>query len=72
MSEGNLGDWKPEGEGVCAHRIHYQAGYRIYFGRDGNRLVILLGGGSKRRQQRDIRAAQRLWKIYKARKRSTK
>jgi hypothetical protein len=43
-------------------------GYRIYFGKDGERLVILFGGGSKRRQQADIEAAKRLWSEYKRRK----
>lgn len=43
-------------------------GYRIYFGRDGDRLVILLGGGTKKRQQKDIRRAQNLWSDYRRRK----
>jgi putative addiction module killer protein len=44
-------------------------GYRVYFGRDGERLVILLAGGSKKRQQEDIEAAHTLWAEYKKRKR---
>ncbi len=44
-------------------------GYRVYFSKEGDRLVILLGGGTKKRQQSDIRKAQDLWRDYKARKR---
>jgi putative addiction module killer protein len=43
-------------------------GYRVYFGRDGDQLVILLGGGTKKRQEKDIRAAQAYWADYKRRK----
>ncbi len=46
-----------------------RAGYRIYFGRDGEALIILLGGGTKRRQSADIEAAQNLWGAYLRRKR---
>jgi len=49
-------------------RIDFGPGYRVYFGKDGDRLVILLGGGSKKRQSKDIEAAQALWKQYKERK----
>ena len=72
MRQGNLGDRKGVGEGVIEHRIHDGPGYRIYFGKDGKKLIILLGGGTKKRQQRDIEAAQRLWKRYKETKRRTK
>lgn len=47
-------------------------GYRIYFGKDGERLVILLGGGTKKRQQDDIRRAQALWSDYRRRKKEEK
>ena len=50
--------------------IDFGPGYRVYFGRDGDRLVILLAGGTKSRQQRDIVTAQLRWSDYKARKRS--
>lgn len=50
-------------------RIQHGPGYRIYFGRDGETLIVLIGGGTKKGQRRDIRAAQRLWKEYKRRKR---
>jgi putative addiction module killer protein len=47
---------------VFEYRIDFGPGYRIYFGKDGERVVILLGGGSKKRQQRDIAEALKLWK----------
>jgi putative addiction module killer protein len=50
-------------------RLDFGPGYRIYFGKDGEMLVILLGGGTKKRQQLDIVAAQQLWREYKQRKR---
>ncbi|MFK7895817.1 MAG: type II toxin-antitoxin system RelE/ParE family toxin [Myxococcota bacterium] len=71
MRQGNLGDWKSVGEGVAECRIHFDKGYRVYFGRDGDSVIILLGGGTKKRQGSDIKAAQRLWKKYKETKRST-
>ena len=57
------------GEGVLEFRLDFGPGYRVYFGRDGDVLVILLAGGAKRRQQRDITAAQARWADYKRRKR---
>jgi len=45
-------------------------GYRVYFGRDGERLVVLLAGGTKRRQNKDIEAAKARWSNYRARKTS--
>jgi putative addiction module killer protein len=45
-----------------------RAGYRVYFGKDGDRLVILLGGGTKKRQQQDINSAAGNWQDYKRRK----
>lgn len=59
---------KSVGGGVLELRIDYGPGYRVYFGKDGAHIVILLGGGTKRRQNRDIRIAQDLWTTYKARK----
>ena len=69
METGNFSDVKPVGGGVSECRVHFGPGYRIYFGRDGETLVILLGGGTKKRQSRDIQAAKDHWKAYKARKR---
>ena len=68
MEQGNLSNAKGVGSGVMEYRIHAGAGYRIYFGQDGERLIILLAGGSKRQQQKDIDAAKDRWKRYKQRK----
>lgn len=70
MEQGNLSNVKPVGGGVLEYRIDFGPGYRVYFGRDGETLVILLTGGSKKRQQRDIEAAGACWQDYKRRKRS--
>jgi putative addiction module killer protein len=68
LGEGNTSSAKALGEGVSELRIDRGPGYRIYFGWDGKVLVILLGGGTKRRQQSDIANALRHWRSYKARK----
>ena len=68
MESGNFSNVKPVGEGVLEFRIDFGPGYRIYFGRDGDRLIILLTGGTKKRQQRDIETAIILWRDYKARR----
>jgi putative addiction module killer protein len=60
LSIGNFGDVVPVGEGVSELRIHYGPGYRVYFVRHGERIVILLGGGSKSTQGKDIAAAKAL------------
>jgi putative addiction module killer protein len=69
LERGNVAAAKSAGAGVQELRLDFGPGYRIYFGWDGERLVILLGGGTKRRQQADIATAQALWQEYKARKR---
>ncbi len=51
------------------YRLEFGPGYRIYLGKDRDTLIILLGGGTKKRQQKDIEAAKNLWKQYKQRKR---
>ncbi|MDA8051968.1 MAG: type II toxin-antitoxin system RelE/ParE family toxin [Rhodospirillales bacterium] len=61
LEQGNLSNVKPVGEEVLEYRIDWGPGYRVYFGRDGDVLVILLTGGTKQRQQRDIEAAKALW-----------
>jgi putative addiction module killer protein len=60
---GNFSNVKGVGAGVLEYRIDFGPGYRVYFGKDGERLVILLAGGTKKLQQRDIEAAQASWKI---------
>ena len=70
MGQGNLSNTKGVGAGLHEYTVDFGPGYRIYFGRDGERLVILLGGGTKKRQQEDIRRAQDIWADYKRRKKA--
>ncbi len=60
VEDGNLGDHKSLGEGVFELRIHHGPGYRVYFAQRGEAIVILLAGGDKTTQARDIRIAQEL------------
>ena len=60
LAAGNPGDVRPVGEGVSELRIDYGPGYRVYFKRQGRTVVVLLAGGDKRTQDRDIRTALRL------------
>ena len=69
MERGNLSNAKAVGAGVQEYRIDWGPGYRVYFGRDGDTLIILLCGGTKRRQQDDIAEAQANWAAYERRKR---
>jgi len=69
MEYGNFSNVKAVGQGVSEYKLDFGPGYRIYFGKDGDKLVILLGGGTKKRQSNDIKTAQLLWKDYKLRKR---
>ena len=66
VRQGNPGDCKSVGEGVSELRVDYGPGYRVYFGQDGRTLVVLLCGGDKRTQDRDIRLAKQYWREYKA------
>ena len=68
LAAGNVSNVKTAGNGVLEYRVDFGPGYRIYFGRDGDRLVILLSGGTKKRQQEDIRQAKANWKDYRNRK----
>lgn len=69
MGRNILSSVKGVGAGVLEYRIDSGPGYRIYFGRDGDTLIVLLGGGTKRRQQRDIETAKGFWREYRSRKR---
>jgi putative addiction module killer protein len=60
LAAGNAGDVAPVGEGVSELRIDHGPGYRVYFKKRGHRLIILLAGGDKSTQSKDIRAALRL------------
>jgi putative addiction module killer protein len=68
VAGGNLSNVKAVGDGVLEYKIDFGPGYRIYFGRDGDRLIILLAGGTKKRQQVDIRQAKANWEDYRNRK----
>ncbi|UCD82952.1 MAG: type II toxin-antitoxin system RelE/ParE family toxin [Desulfobacterales bacterium] len=65
---GNFGDCKSVGSGVSEFRIEYGPGYRVYFGRVGKKLILLLCGGSKKNQEKDIELAKEYWNDYKKRK----
>lgn len=69
---GNLSNIKSVGAGVHECRINFGPGYRVYFGKDGELIVILLGGGTKKRQQNDIRVAVERWQEYRRTKKQQK
>ncbi len=68
LSAGNRSNVKSVGQGVNELKVDFGPGYRVYFGWDGLQLVILLGGGTKKRQQADIVEARKRWLDYKRRK----
>ena len=68
LSLGNTSNVKSVGAGILELKIDFGKGYRIYFGKDGEQLVILLAGGTKQLQQNDIAAAKLRWQNYKLRK----
>ncbi len=70
VSLGLMGDWKFLSDGVYELRVNYGPGYRIYFGQDGQKLVLLLCGGDKKSQDRDIKTAKKYWENYQTQKRS--
>ena len=71
LEQGNTSnvDWI---RGIGEYKLDWGPGYRVYIGRDGDKLIILLGGGTKKGQQRDIDAALALWQKYKKRKEKKK
>lgn len=71
MEQGNLSnvEWF---RGIGEYKIDWGPGYRLYLAKDGLKIIVLLGGGSKKRQQRDIDHAVALWEDYQQRKRLTR
>lgn len=65
MELGNYSNFKTLGEGIFEYKIDFGPGYRTYFGQDGEELVILVGGGSKKQQDKDIKIAKNYWQKYK-------
>ena len=65
---GNLGDHRPVGDGVTEMRIDYGPGYRVYFVMEGKRLILLLLGGEKGTQERDIAKAKEYWQDHRRRR----
>jgi putative addiction module killer protein len=72
LEAANMSEVKPVGGGVSERRIHWRKGLRIYFGQDGETIVILLGGGTKATQRRDIDRAAQCWADYKQRRNKEK
>ena len=64
LKTGNFGDVKSVGSGVSELRIKEGKGYRVYFAREGNKVIILLCGGDKSTQQDDIKRAKKFWREY--------
>ena len=62
---GNFGDCESVGEGISEMRIHYGAGYRLYYAREGSTVYLLLMGGDKQTQRRDIARAKAIWKAFR-------
>jgi putative addiction module killer protein len=68
LESGNFSNVEGVGAGVSELKVNWGPGYRVYFGQDGKTIVILLGGGTKQRQARDIAAAKMRWSDYKVRR----
>ncbi len=64
LENGNLGDYKRVGAGIFELRLFFDGGLRVYFGRDGDKLIVLLCGGGKSSQKRDIEKALEYWSQY--------
>lgn len=67
LSLGIFGDCRSVGDGVWELKIDFGAGYRVYYAKSGNTIILLLNGGIKKTQQSDINKAKELWADYKAR-----
>lgn len=65
FAEGNFGDVKSVGDGIWEARIHSGPGYRLYFGKSDGRLILLLAGGDKSTQEKDIKKAKEYWNDFK-------
>ena len=65
LEAGNFGAAKSLQDGIFELRMDFGPGYRVYYGLHGKNIIILLGGGSKRRQDADIAAAKERWKLYR-------
>jgi putative addiction module killer protein len=65
---GNMSNVEAVGEGVAELKLNWGPGYRVYFGQDGRTIIILLSGGTKKRQSRDIAIAKARWASYKLRR----
>jgi putative addiction module killer protein len=70
MEVGNFGNVKGVGSGVFEYVLDFGPGHRIYFGKDGDQIIILLGGGTKKGQQNDINLAIERWQDFKRRKKA--
>jgi putative addiction module killer protein len=70
LERGLLGDAEPCGEGVWELRVDWGPGYRVYYARSGERIILLLLGGDKRKQQADIERAKEYWRDYQQRKKT--
>lgn len=71
LAAGNFGDCKPLGAGVSELRIDWGPGYRVYYARSGERIVLLLLGGDKRKQDADIKQAKEYWHDYQQRSKAS-
>lgn len=64
LQQGNYGDCEPVGDGISELRLFFGSGYRVYFGEENNHIVVLLCGGDKGSQGKDIEQAKAYWKEY--------
>ncbi len=65
-TDGHFGDYKPMGDGIRELRVNYAKGYRVYFKEKDGKIIVLLIGGDKSSQQKDISKAKEIWnKLYK-------